>query len=159
MRESRAEGVESLGQVEDLSPAMLEARVLAAPVLMPSGLATECMLALGHAVPLVTTPHLGARGLLTARSPGAIAIARTSDEFAAALVSLLLDRGAWDAQRARSVHRAAAHLGAPRLHRQLRRALSEVCEATWTWSDQGQLKRTPILFRDPTIRWAAIKVA
>ena len=125
MRESRAEGVESLGRVEDLSPAMLEARVLAAPVLVPSGLATECMLALGHAVPLVTTP-LGARGLLTARSPGAIAIARTSDEFAAALVSLLLDRGAWDAQRARSVHHAAAHLGAPRLHRQLRRALSEM---------------------------------
>ena len=123
MRESRAEGVESLGRVEDLSPAMLEARVLAAPVLVPSGLATECMLALGHAVPLVTTP-LGARGLLTARSSGAIAIARTSDEFAAALVSLLLDRGAWDAQRASSVHHAAAHLGAPRLHRQLRRALS-----------------------------------
>ena len=90
---------------------MLEARVLAAPVLVPSGLATECTLALGHAVPLVTTP-LGARGLLTARSPGAIAIARTSDEFAAALVSLLLDRGAWDAQRARSIHHAAAHLGA-----------------------------------------------
>jgi hypothetical protein len=113
---------------------MLEARVLAAPVLVPSGLATECMLALGHAVPLVTTP-LGARGLLTARSPGEggggrkkeeIAIARTSDEFAAALVSLLLDRSAWDAQRARSVHHAAAHLGAPRLHRQLRRALSEM---------------------------------
>jgi len=48
-----------------------------------------------------------------------------------------------DAQRARSVHRAAAHLGAPRLHRQLRRALSEVCEASWTWSDavtRGQLQ-------------------
>ena len=104
---------------------MLEARVLAAPVLVHSGLATECMLALGHAVPLVTTP-VGARGLLTARSPSAIAIARTSDEFAAALVSLLLDRSAWDAQRARSVHHAAAYLGAPRLHRQLRRALSEM---------------------------------
>ena len=127
MRESRAEGVESLGRVEDLSPAMLEARVLAAPVLVPSGLATECMLALGHAVPLVTTP-VGARGLLTARSPGAIAIARTSDEFAAALVSLLLDRGAWDAQRAQrspcgctSRRAQAASAASPRPQRDARR--------------------------------------
>jgi hypothetical protein len=128
---------------------MLEARVLAAPVLVPSGLATECMLALGHAVPLVTTP-LGARGLLTARSPGAIAIARTSDEFAAALVSLLLDRSAWDAQRARSVHHAAAHLGAPRLHRQLRLLLlqwRQRCLQQPSWHFLGQLQQLRQLLR------------
>jgi hypothetical protein len=73
--------------------------------------------------------------------------------FAAALVSLLLDRSAWDAQRARSVHHAAAHLGAPRLHRQLRRALSEMRgELDLAWSDQGQLENAYTVRRFTTGR-------
>ena len=119
------EGIEVIGRVDDLASVLLSARVLAAPSLVPSGLSTKCMLALSHGVPLVTTP-IGARGLLAAHTPGAITIAKTGAEFAAALVTLLNGRGAWAEQRERSKQHAMNYLGPTRLQKELRQILAEV---------------------------------
>ena len=86
------------------------------------------LLALSHALPLVTTPH-GSRGLLATRTPGAIAIARSSTEFAAALATLLANRSAWSAQRKLAVAHVHEQLGPRRLQRELRRAAWEVWSA------------------------------
>lgn len=124
-----------------LHDAMRTARVVASPVLlhpmatlrlagggagsagnMVSDTLAPGFLALSHAVPLVTTTH-GARGLLSARTLGAVAIARSSKEFAAATVTLLSDSRAWTAQRDAAAKHVEAQLGLRRLHREIRSAL------------------------------------
>ena len=137
--EAHSGGIEVLGSVHErgeggtgegegttaLSRLLLRASVVAAPALLASPLSTTAHTALTHGVPLVTTP-LGGRGLLLGRAPGAVATAKTSTEFAAALATLLVNRSVWEGQRERARRHAAAHLGTPRLLKQLRRALHEL---------------------------------
>ena len=82
-------------------------------------------LALGHGVPLVTSP-LGARGLLSTRTAGAIAVARSSTDFALALITLLKNESAWSAQRNAAAVHVERHLGSRRLQRGIRRTLWEI---------------------------------
>ena len=125
VRETRTSDVEVLDQVRDLPTALIGVRVLAAPAFVASGITTEAFLALGHGVPLVTTP-IGSRGLLPMRTPGAVTVARTSAEFATGLITLLINHTEWHRQRDLGQRHAMAHLGAARQQRALRAAFHDL---------------------------------
>jgi hypothetical protein len=82
-------------------------------------------LALAHGIPLVTTP-LGARGLLSTRTAGAIAVTRSSTDFALAFIALLSNSSAWTVQRNAAAVHVERHFGSRRLQRGMRRALWEI---------------------------------
>ena len=103
-------------------------RVVVDPRLVSSGpwsLSSAARASFSHALPLVTTT-LGARGLLSSRTPGAISIGRTSEEVAAALVRLLINATAWDEQRRRLIGHMDRHMAPQRTLRELRQTLREV---------------------------------
>lgn len=107
-----------------LRQALQSARVVALPILASSSSLTDgSILALGHGVPLVATVH-GARGLLSSRTPGAIAVGRTKEAFASELISLLSNESAWRKQQKWASVHIERHLTVTRLHRELRRAVN-----------------------------------
>ena len=86
------------------------------------------LLAITHGVPLVTTP-VGSRGLLASRTPGAVAIAKTSAEFAQQLAVLLSNETAWERQRELARDHVAHHVGERSMLKQLRRSVAAVMAA------------------------------
>ena len=93
-------------------------------MLVSTGVSAAALLALEHGVPLLTTP-LGTRGLHAKETRGAVSVARTPAEFAAAAVQLHQNATRWLEQRGRARAHAARHLVPGRLQRELRRAIAE----------------------------------
>ncbi len=95
----RLEGpaVELGGKVEDLAELYGRVRVAIVPVRSGAGVKLKTVEALQHGVPVVATT-VGAEGIAL-DEPGALAIADEPAAFADALVALLTDAAAWEAQR------------------------------------------------------------
>jgi glycosyltransferase involved in cell wall biosynthesis len=128
--ETKGKGVELLGAVGGeaaLQRAMADARALAVPMLSSTRVPARVFDALAHAVPIVTTAK-GARDLLPDRTSGAVAVAKTSADFAATLVRLLLNATTWRQQRVAALRHTMAHLSPERFRRRLRRVLWDVME-------------------------------
>ena len=74
------------------------------------------------------TTALGARGLLAPRTPGSVSVVRSSEEVAAALITLLGNESAWREQQRSLVEHHERHLAPYRVQRELRHAIREVME-------------------------------
>jgi hypothetical protein len=82
------------GYVRDPSAMLAKARIFAAPLRFGAGVKGKIVLALAHAMPIVTTP-IGAEGIF---EPGdRAAIACDAETFAAQILRLHDDRAAWEA--------------------------------------------------------------
>jgi glycosyltransferase involved in cell wall biosynthesis len=86
-----------LGHVTDLAPLYGRTRVVMSPMRFGAGVKAKTMQALQYGVPVVST-SCGAEGIET-YGLDAIAVADDAAEFARALVTLLSDRGRWEARR------------------------------------------------------------
>lgn len=112
-------GVELLGAVADLRALYRAARVVVVPIRHGAGVKLKTIEALQHAVPVVST-SVGAEGIPLA-DPSAVCVADDPAAFADALVTLLTDDEAWQAQRRAIVAEEAAwsERDAPRVWRAL----------------------------------------
>ena len=126
------EGAASVGDsaARQLTMALRTSRVLASPALAAPGGAPSfaSLLAISHALPLVTTP-IGARGLLASRSPGAVSIVKTALEFATAVAQLLTNSTAWTIQRNTAATHAQRHLGERAVVSTLRQSVASAASA------------------------------
>ncbi len=86
-------GILRVGYVADLTPEFAKVRVAISPVRFGTGIKTKNLLALAHAVPLVTTT-VGADGMNLVHGESAL-IADTPTEFAAAVVRAYTDHLLW----------------------------------------------------------------
>lgn len=86
-----APGLVKLGVLSDLRPAYAAADAVVIPLQIGTGLKIKTIEGLGHAKPVVTTP-LGAEGLEDGAG-SAFLVAESTDDFAAAVVEVLRDRG------------------------------------------------------------------
>jgi len=93
-----AEGFHVLGRVDDLEQALLESRVMLAPLMFGAGLKGKLIDAMEQGVPSVTTP-VGAEGISDDNWPGLVAI--DVPQLANASVRLYQDEDFWtECQRA-----------------------------------------------------------
>ena len=122
--------LETTGGSSSLLHALRGARVMVSPALAAASRLPVygSLLAMTHGVPLVTTP-VGSRGLLASRTPGAVAIAKTSAEFAQQLAVLLSNDTAWERQRGLARDHVAHHVGERSMLKQLRRSVAAVMAA------------------------------
>lgn len=115
-------GVVRVGYAADLAPEFGKRRVAISPVRFGTGIKTKNLLALAHAVPLVTTT-VGADGMNLKDGESAL-IADTAGEFAKAVVRAYTDERLW-------LHlstRGRRHIAEEFSRQRMKRAVSELCE-------------------------------
>lgn len=98
------DGIENLGVIPDMIDAYRGIDVAVNPVLCGTGLNIKSIEALGFGVPLVATPS-GARGLEHAAGRG-LSIAESAQDFADAVISLVLDRALRQQTASRAIETA-----------------------------------------------------
>ncbi len=121
-------GVRRLGQVADLLPLFSQHRVFVAPIRFGTGIKTKNLLALSHAIPLVTTT-VGAEGMNL--TPGGHAmIADTPEGIADAVTRCYTDETLWR----ELAHKGRAHVGQMFSREGLRTAVQNLTEQARTIS-------------------------
>jgi glycosyltransferase involved in cell wall biosynthesis/tetratricopeptide (TPR) repeat protein len=136
-------GILRVGYVADLTPEFAKYRVAVSPVRFGTGIKTKNLLALAHAVPLVTTT-VGADGMNLADCESAL-IADSPEAFAAAVVRACTDERLWLKLSTQGRRHIAAEFSAQRMQR----AVRDLCELARTTSAQ---------LRDPTFVWSFRRV-
>ncbi len=115
-------GIVRVGFAPNLAPEFAKRRVAVSPVRFGTGIKTKNLLALAHAVPLVTT-KVGADGMNLVNGESAL-IAGTAEEFAAAVIRAHNDAPLWLHLSALGRRHIAAEFSAARMSR----AVRELCE-------------------------------
>ena len=119
-------GIVRVGFAPNLEPEFAKRRVAVSPVRFGTGIKTKNLLALAHAVPLVTT-KVGADGMNLVDGDSAL-IADTAEEFAAAVVRAHNDAPLWLHLSTHGRRHIAAEFSAARMTR----AVRELCEMART---------------------------
>jgi glycosyltransferase involved in cell wall biosynthesis/tetratricopeptide (TPR) repeat protein len=115
-------GILRVGYVADLTPEFAKHRVAVSPVRFGTGIKTKNLLALAHAVPLVTTT-VGADGMNLAHGESAL-IADSPEDFAAAVVRAYTDDPLWLKLSTFGRRHIAEQFSTLRMQR----AVSDLCE-------------------------------
>jgi O-antigen biosynthesis protein len=136
-------GILRVGYAADLAPEFGKRRVAISPVRFGTGIKTKNLLALAHAVPVVTTT-VGADGMSLNDGESAL-IADSPAEFAAAVVRAYTDDCLW-LNLSTSGRR---HIEEEFSRERMKRAVSELCE---------QARRTDPKPHDPAFVWSCRRV-
>ena len=119
-------GIVRVGFAPNLAPEFAKRRVAVSPVRFGTGIKTKNLLALAHAVPLVTT-QVGADGMNLVNGDSAL-IADTAEEFAAAVIQAHSDDALWRQLSTLGRRHIASEFSAARMTR----AVGELCEMART---------------------------
>jgi glycosyltransferase involved in cell wall biosynthesis len=118
-------GVEVLGGVDDLAPYLREARVSLVPLRIAQGIQNKILEAMAWELPVVTNRRLGPT--IGAEDGAEILLAESAEDYAAATVRMLEDRG--EATRLGRAGRelVAKHFAWSARYRELNELLLEAC--------------------------------
>ncbi len=144
----RQPGIERVGFVADLAPEFAKSRVAISPIRFGTGIKTKNLLAMAHAVPLVTT-SVGADGMNLCDGENAL-IADTPDALAEAIVRAYTDDRLWERLSTCGRKHIAQEFSAQRMQDAVRdlaamarQITPRVYEPTFCWSFRRVEQKSP----------------